>query len=67
MAWIDLSLDYEFTDQFYDEVKAGKVLVFDYEGSEIAMKIKRIKGKKVWAENITLYRPDEVAIKDKVE
>lgn len=67
MAWIDLSQDYEFTDQFYDEVKAGKVLVFDYEGSEISMKIKRISGKKVWAENITLYRPDEVQIKDKVE
>jgi hypothetical protein len=48
-------------------VKPGQVLVFDYEGSEVHLKIKRKAGRKVFAEKVRLYLPEEVDIIDKEE
>lgn len=40
-------------------LKVGRVLIFDYEGLPINLKIVRKRHGKVWAKPITLYSEDE--------
>lgn len=54
-----------FTPDGLARLKAGQVLVFDYEGERIKFKIMRITGSKCWAKRVTLYREDQVKIIDK--
>ncbi len=41
-------------------IKAGQVLIFDYEGSPINLKIKRKSKGKIWAERIKLYTEEDL-------
>lgn len=43
-----------------NKVQVGQVLVFDFEGSKIRLKIRRKSKGKVWAERVELYTEDEV-------
>lgn len=62
MTWLNLAegvnLDY------LEQRKVGDILGFNYEGSLAHYKIKRInkKAKKYWAEQVTLYKPEQVKI-----
>jgi len=65
MAWIDLTK--ELSKKGQNSIKVGDVLIFDFEGSPIHLKIMRKKNGKVWAKRNYLYLPDEVEIKDRLE
>lgn len=69
MAWINLSEDYEFTDHALENFKNGQVLTFDYEGSQMHMKVKRIDGKKVWVTEVKLSKKytDELELAEAME
>lgn len=62
MGWLDITED--LTDKGR-ELPAGTVLIFDYEGSPLHLKIMRHAKGRVWAKKNYLYHPDEVQIKDK--
>lgn len=59
MSWLDVTEDLPIN------VKVGQVLIFDYEGSPVHLKIMRKKDGKVWAKRTYIYLPDEVQITDK--
>lgn len=69
--WIELDI---LTEQGTEALKAGKdvgmkagqVLKFDYEGSETWVKLTRLDRHtgKVWGQEVQLYTPDEVEVKD---
>lgn len=42
------------------KLPVGHVLVFNYEGSPIHLKIRRKAKGKVWAERIRLFSPEEI-------
>lgn len=58
--WIDV------TDDIPIDVEVGQVLMFDYEGSPLHLKIMRKRNGRVWAEKlkIRLMHPDEVIVKE---
>ena len=62
MAWIDLTP--ELTEEGIERLNVGEVLFFDYEGSEITLKIMRKAQGKVWAKSVIMYRPEEVEVTD---
>lgn len=49
------------------ELKVGQVLMFDYEGSPVHLKIMRKRNGKVWAKRTYLYTPEEADNEVKVE
>lgn len=53
------------TDEGKERLEVGQVLMFDYEGSPLHLKIMRKYKGKVWAKKNYLYRPEEVIVKDK--
>ena len=64
MSWQDIS-DI-LTVKGKKNLQVGQVLIFDYEGSPIHLKIMRKYKGKVWAKEIYLYKLSEVEIVDKV-
>lgn len=54
------------TEKGKRELKVGQVLIFDYEGSSLHMKIMRKTDHAVWAKRIRLYKESEVRIEEKV-
>lgn len=62
MSWIDLTP--ELTEEGIENLNIGDVLFFNYEGSEITLKIMRKHKGKVWAKSVIMYKPDEVEVKD---
>lgn len=62
MAWIDLTDD--LTEEGFKRLQKGQVLFFDYEGSEVTLKIMRKTKDKIWAKSVIMYKPDEVEVKD---
>ena len=42
------------------KLKVGEVLMFDYEGSPVHLKIMRKHNGKVWAKRTHLYTPEEL-------
>ena len=69
MAWINLSDDYEFTEHALDNFTPGQILTFDYEGSQMHMKVKRRDGKKVWVTEVKLSKKytDELELAEAME
>lgn len=57
MKWLDITPD--LTKKGQRELKVGQVLMFDYEGSAIHLKIMRKFKGKVWAKKVYLYTPEE--------
>jgi hypothetical protein len=62
MSWIDLTP--ELTEEGIERLNVGEVLFFNYEGSEITLKIMRKARGKVWAKSVIMYKPDEVEVED---
>jgi len=62
MAWIDITS--ELTKKGQRDLKIGQVMIFDFEGSPVHLKIMRKRNGKVWAKRNYLYTPDEVQITD---
>lgn len=63
MGWLNITDD--LTKEGRKKIKTGQVLFFDYEGSELQLRIMRKRGGKIWAKRVYMYRPDEVEINDK--
>lgn len=57
MSWIDLTPD--LTKKGQQTLRVGQVLIFDFEGSPIHLKIMRKFKGKVWAKKAYLYSPEE--------
>ena len=55
--WLDITA--ELTKEGKKELKVNQVLMFDYEGSPIHLKIMRKRNGKVWAKRTYLYKPEE--------
>lgn len=53
------------TDEGKERLEVGQVLMFDYEGSPLHLKIMRKYKGKVWAKKNYLYKVEEVIVKDK--
>lgn len=49
-----------FTAEGLQKVKVGQIFIFDYEGSKINLKVKRIRDGKVYAERVRLYEQHEM-------
>lgn len=60
--WIDITQD--LNKKGRKELKVGQVLIFDFEGSPVHLKIMRKFKGKVWAKKNYLYRTDEVQTDD---
>lgn len=59
-------IDDILTPEGIKTLKTGQVLMFEYEGSPLHLKIRRItRDGNVWAERVTLYKPEEIEITDK--
>lgn len=52
--WLDVTADLPI------DVKAGQVLLYDFEGSPIHLKIMRVARGKVWAKYTHLYTEEEM-------
>lgn len=65
MGWLDITQD--LTKQGQKNLQVGQVLIFDFEGSPVHLKIMRKHNGKVWAKPNYIYLPEEVEVKDKVE
>ena len=50
MAWLELTND--LTKEGIKKLKVGQVLIFDYEGSPVYLKIMRKERGKVWAKRL---------------
>jgi hypothetical protein len=57
MVWLDITPD--LTKKGQKELEVGQVLVFDFEGSPVHLKIMRKRNGKVWAKRTYLYTPEE--------
>lgn len=57
MIWLDITVD--LTKKGQKKLQVGQVLIFDYEGSPIHLKIMRKFKGKVWAKKVYLYTPEE--------
>ena len=64
MKWEDIT-DI-LTDEGKENLKVGQVMIFEFEGSPLHLKIMRKYKGKVWAKRTYLYKPEEVIVKDKV-
>lgn len=53
-------IDDVLTDEGIARIKTGQVLIFQYEGSPIHLKIMRKSGGKVWAKRTHLYTEEEM-------
>lgn len=60
-GWLDVTNDLPI------DVEVGQVLIYDFEGSPIHLKIMRKQNNKIWAKPVYIYLPSEVEVKDKVE
>lgn len=47
------------TEDGAEKIKVGQVLIFDYEGSAIHLKVVRKRNGKVWAKKTHLYTQEE--------
>lgn len=65
MKWFDITDD--ITDEAAKTLQVDDVLMFNYEGSPLHLKIMRKRNGRVYAKENYLYLPDEVEVKDKVE
>lgn len=65
MSWEDITD--VLTVKGKKKLKVGQVLIFNYEGSPIHLKIMRKYKGKVWAKHVYLYKESEVNITDKVD
>lgn len=63
MSWIDITD--QLTPKGLEELKTGQVLIFDFEGSPLHLKIMRKSKGKVWAKENYLYTREEVNIVDR--
>lgn len=61
MAWDNISD--VLTEEGEQRLEVGQVLMFDYEGSRIDMKIMRKTKNGVWAKQIKTYDPDDITQK----
>ena len=63
-AWEDVGPI--LTPKGFRELRAGQVLVFNYEGSRNEYRVMRIdrKRKRCWVVPTTLYKPEQVGIVD---
>lgn len=59
MKWVDISS--ELTDKGKQELQTGQVLIFNFEGSPIHLKIVRKSRGKVWAKRVRLYSHEEIS------
>lgn len=59
MKWIDITD--ELTDKGKEELEPGQVLIFNFEGSPIHLKIMRKARGKVWAKRVRLYSHEEIS------
>lgn len=59
MKWVDISS--ELTDKGKQELQTGQVLIFNFEGSPIHLKIVRKARGKVWAKRVRLYSHEEIS------
>lgn len=55
----------ELTPWAKKNLLVGQVLIFDYEGSSVHIKIMRKYKQKIWGKRTYLPRPDEVDVKVK--
>ena len=55
------------TEDGAEKIKVGQVLIFDYEGSPLHLKVVRKRNGKVWAKRIHLYTRDEMEAIDGVD
>lgn len=62
-AWEDMTDT--LTDWAKENLKVGQVLIFDFEGSSVHIKIMRKYKGKVWGKRTYLPLADEVEVKDK--
>lgn len=51
------------TKQGRDNLKVGQILMFDFEGSALHLKITRKAKGRVWAKRVDLYTPEEADAK----
>lgn len=63
MGWLNITDD--LTKEGRKKLKTGQVLFFDYEGSELQLRIMRKTKDKIFAKRVYMYKPDEVEISDK--
>lgn len=61
--WQDISD--VLTPEGIERIKVGQVLTFKNEDTETNLKIRRKSKGKVWAEQVYLYKEDEVEVTDK--
>ena len=57
MKWLDITE--ELNDEGKKSLKAGDVLMFDFEGSPLHLRVMRKSRGKVWAKRTYLYTPEE--------
>jgi len=57
VMWIDITKD--LTKKGREELKTGQILIFDFEGSPLHLKIMRKSKGKVWAKRTYAYTPEE--------
>lgn len=69
MKWEDISdvLTPDGTERLKQRLRAGEkpILIFDYEGSPINLRIRRIHNGKVWAQRVKLYTEED--LKDNIK
>ena len=63
--WIDITDD--LTPEGIDRLKVGQIMMFDYEGSRIDLKVMLKRDHRVYVKPVKTYSPDQVQVKDKVE
>ncbi len=55
------------TEDGAEKIKVGQVLIFNFEGSPLHLKVMRKRNGKVWAKKTHLYTRDEMAAIDGVD
>ena len=55
------------TEDGAEKIKVGQVLIFNFEGSPLHLKVVRKRNGKVWAKKMHLYTRDEMAAIDGVD
>jgi len=59
MKWLDITD--ELTEEGKEKIETGQVLIFNFEGSPIHLKIVRKSRGKVWAKRVRLYSHEEIS------
>lgn len=57
----EIEITDELTPEGIDRLEVGQVLRFEFEGSITELKVIRKKNRRVWAETVTTYTPDEAS------